>query len=221
MFTGLIEELGTVERIDEEALGRRIAVRASDIMSDTKIDDSISINGICLTVIDRRPGGFVVQAVQETVRKTTAGDWRLGTRVNLERALRADSRLGGHFVQGHVDDVVEVISVQRLPQDWLMTVRIGPSWSKYIIVHGSLALDGVSLTVARWQAPVATVSLIPHTLQHTSLGDRRPGDKLNLEVDILGKYVESLLAPARGPAMLDEQSLQTMGYTTRDRQKSP
>lgn len=211
MFTGLIEEIGVIERISEEQGGRRLTIHAPQILQDVKIDDSISISGVCLTVVAVAAQSLCVQAVPETLRKTTVGECHVGTRVNLERALRADSRLGGHFVQGHVDSVVPVAGVESGPNEWLLSVTLPPAFAKYVILHGSIALDGVSLTVARLRAPTATISLIPHTLHNTTLGDRHPGDKMNLEVDVLGKYIESLCAPLRRP--LDENRLSAWGYS--------
>jgi len=218
MFTGLIEEVGIIERVDEPGNGRRLHIRASNILQDLKVDDSISINGVCLTAIEVNKDYFSVQAVAETLRKTTVGEWRTGTRVNLERALRADSRLGGHFVQGHVDAVAQVSNVESRPNEWLLSVRVPSNLTRYVILHGSIALDGVSLTVARWLSPIATVSLISHTLQKTTLGDRRVGDGVNLEVDMLAKYVESLFAPERGG--LNEEKLNAMDYVPRDRNRN-
>jgi len=213
MFTGLIEEIGDVTRIDEKSNGRRLLIRAQEIMRDLKIDDSVSINGVCLTAVAVERQHFAVDAVAETLRKTTLGEWRIGTRVNLERALRADSRLGGHFVQGHVDSVATVSEVQTQHNEWLMTIIVPQHVRKYVILHGSIAIDGVSLTVARLTASLATVSLIPHTLKKTTLADRRDGDKVNLEVDILGKYLESIFASNKHE--LDENKLAAFGYTSR------
>lgn len=212
MFTGLIEDVGTVTRLTEER-GRRLTINAPQILAGLKVDDSISIDGVCLTIVAVETQGFSVQAVPETLSKTTVGEWRVGSRVNLERALAAGSRLGGHFVLGHVDSVVAVTAVESLPDESLLSVSIPPAFVKYVIVHGSIALDGVSLTVARWQSPLATVSLIPHTLRRTTLGDRRRGDLINLEADVLGKYVESLWAGSR--STLHEDRLRAWGYPVR------
>ncbi len=226
MFTGLIEEIGVIERIEEQGNSRRVLVRAPQVLQDLKVDDSVSINGVCLTVVERDAHRFAVQAVAETLRKTTIGEWRAGTRVNLERALRADSRLGGHFVQGHVDAVAAVSHVESRPNEWLLSVNIPANLDRYVILHGSITLDGVSLTLARWprsasfstfgrgaeQAPIATVSLIPHTLEKTTLGERRVGDQVNLEVDVLAKYIESLFSPPMNE--LSEEKLKTMGYVS-------
>jgi len=212
MFTGLIEEIGFVGRVDEKQNGKRLLIHAALIMQDLKIDDSISINGVCLTAVAVDKNQFAVDVIAETLRKTSIGEWRTSTRVNLERALRADSRLGGHFVQGHVDAVASISEVQSHQNEWLLTLEVPQHLRKYVILHGSIALDGVSLTVARWQPPLATVALIPHTLKKTTLSERRAGDKINLEVDILGKYVESILFSDE-PG-LDESKLKSMGYVS-------
>lgn len=210
MFTGIIEEIGTITHVAEERRGRLLTIATVERFADLNVDHSISFNGVCLTIVAVQANGFRVQVVPETLRKTTAGEWRVGTRINLERALRADSRLGGHFVQGHVDAVADVAGVDSAPDDWLLSVKVPPAFVRYVVLHGSVALDGVSLTVARWRAPLATVALILHTRRHTTLSDRRPGDRLNLEVDVLGKYVESLLAqPQR---TLSEERLRQWGY---------
>jgi riboflavin synthase len=213
MFTGLIEEIGVVERVEEEQNGRRLLIHAERMMQDLKVDDSISINGVCLTAVLVNKERFAVDVIAETRRKTTIGEWRMGTRVNLERALRADSRLGGHFVQGHVDAVALITDVESHQNEWLLTLEVPQHLKKYVIQHGAITLDGVSLTVARWQTPLATVALIPHTLEKTTLRERRSGDKINLEVDILGKYVESILSSSE-PG-LDEHKLKSMGYVSR------
>ena len=210
MFTGLIEEIGVVERVEEKQNGRGLLIHAALIMQDLKIDDSISINGVCLTVVAVDKNQFAVDVIAETLRKTSIGEWRAGTRVNLERALRADNRLGGHFVQGHIDAVASISEVQSHQNEWLLTLEVPKHLRKYVILHGSIALDGVSLTVARWQRPLATVALIPHTLERTTLSERRTNDKINVEVDILGKYVESILSSDE-PG-LDESKLKSMGY---------
>lgn len=212
MFTGLIEEIGVVERVEEKQRGRRLLIHAASIMQDLKIDDSISINGVCLTAVAVDKNQFAVEVIAETLRKTSIGEWRAGTRVNLERALRADSRLGGHFVQGHIDALASIHEVQSLQHEFLLIVEVPERLKKYVIEHGSITLDGVSLTVARWHSPQATVALIPHTLKRTTLLERRAGDKINLEVDILGKYVESILS-SNEPG-LDENKLNSMGYVS-------
>ncbi len=212
MFTGLIEEIGVVERVEEKQRGRRLLIHAASIMQDLKIDDSISINGVCLTAVAVDKNQFAVEVIAETLRKTSIGEWRAGTRVNLERALRADSRLGGHFVQGHIDALASIHEVQSLQHEFLLIVEVPERLKKYVIEHGSITLDGVSLTVARWHPPLATVALIPHTLKQTTLSERRMGDKINLEVDILGKYVESILS-SNEPG-LDENKLNSMGYVS-------
>jgi riboflavin synthase len=201
MFTGLVEEIGQI--IAMESVGstsRRLTIRAAKILEAAKIDDSICVSGVCLTAVAVSESTFQVQAVEETLRKTTLGNLRAGSRVNLERALRPMDRMGGHFVQGHVDGIARIVDFIPQAAGKLMIVEFPTAareMLRYIIPHGSIALDGVSLTVARLEDIRITIALIPHTLSQTTLGERRVGDWLNVETDLLGKYIERLLnAPA-------------------------
>lgn len=193
MFTGLVEEIGTVERISPMGGGKRIAVKAQKVLEDAEIDDSIAINGVCQTVTSRSAASFEVVAVEETVRKTAFRTMKPGDRVNLERALRLSDRLGGHIVQGHVDCVGKIMSVAPEGAGTLYKVSFPAEFSKYVVPVGSICVDGVSLTAARVEGASFTVSVIPHTRDATTLSLRKSGDEVNLEFDILGKYVEKLL----------------------------
>jgi riboflavin synthase len=211
MFTGLVEEIGKVAAVESFGASRRFMIRAEKILGDLKIDDSICVSGVCLTVVARSENAFQVQAVDETLRKTTLGNWRAGSRVNLERALRPTDRLGGHFVQGHVDGVALLVDLMPQAAGKLMVVELSRNLARYVIPHGSIALDGVSLTVARLEEPRITIALIPHTLEQTTLGERLVGDWLNVENDVLGKYVERLFVP-RSEGDLTTEKLITWGY---------
>jgi riboflavin synthase len=195
MFTGIVEELGTVEALERQSDAVRLTVRATTVLEDAGLGDSISVNGVCLTVAERTDETWTADVMAETLDKTGLGALAAGDRVNLERAVTAGTRLGGHLVQGHVDAVGRV--VRRDPGDhWdVVTVSLPPALAPYLVDKGSITVDGVSLTVVstsldpRTGEAAFTVSLIPETLQRTTLGFRAPGDAVNLEVDVIGKYV--------------------------------
>ena len=193
MFTGLVEEIGQLAAVESLGTSRRFTIRAKKILDDAKIDDSICVSGVCLTVVARSENTLQVQAVDETLRKTTLGNLQQNHLVNLERALRPTDRLGGHFVQGHVDGIAPIVNLIPQAAGQLMVVELSKDLWRYIIPHGSITLDGVSLTVARLDELRITLALIPHTLAQTTLGERRRGDWVNVETDLLGKYVERLL----------------------------
>jgi len=193
MFTGLVEEIGQLAAVESFGTSRRFTIRAKKILDDAKIDDSICVSGVCLTVVARSENTFQVQAVDETLRKTTLGNLRQKHLVNLERALCPTDRLGGHFVQGHIDGTAPIVDLIPQAAGQLMVIELSQDLWRYVIPHGSITLDGVSLTVARLDEPRITLALIPHTLAQTTLGERRRGDWVNVETDLLGKYVERLL----------------------------
>ena len=186
MFTGLVEERGRVAGRH----GHRLRVHADLVVEDAKVGDSVAVNGCCLTVVDLGPGELAFDVVDETFVRTTLGDLAAGDPVNLERPVRPSDRLGGHIVQGHVDAVGEVVT--PAPD---LYVRTDPALLRYVVEKGSIAVDGISLTVVEARADGFTVAVIPHTAEVTTLGVRRPGDRVNLEVDLMAKYAEKLLAP--------------------------
>jgi riboflavin synthase len=186
VFTGLVEELGRVSGRD----GARLRVAAELIVEDAKVGDSVAVSGCCLTVVDVRPRELAFDVVDETFARTSLGDLTEGDLVNLERPVRPSDRLGGHIVQGHVDAVGEVVT--PAPD---LYVRTDPALLRYVVEKGSIAVDGISLTVVEDRADGFTVAVIPHTAEVTTLGARRPGDRVNLEVDLMAKYAEKLLAP--------------------------
>ncbi len=198
MFTGIVEELGTVAAVEDQGDAIRLRIRASSVLEDAALGDSISVNGCCLTVAERDADTWTADVMQETLDKTSLSGVRPGDRVNLERAVTADKRLGGHIVQGHVDGVGTVVS--RVPSEHWEVVEISlpaddrGGLGRYLVDKGSITVDGVSLTVVAAKDDTFTVSLIPETLDRTTLGARRPGDRVNLEADILAKHVEKLLA---------------------------
>jgi riboflavin synthase len=191
MFTGIVEERGTVVLAPEGRSGGRLAVRAPKVFEDAEIGTSLSVDGVCLTVVHREGGVLAFDLAPETLSRTTLGGVRPGDHVNLERPVTLATRLGGHLVQGHVDGVGEVDAVEA--DSGSMRIRLPEGLSRYVVEKGSMAVDGVSLTVAGVENGTFTVALVPHTLAATTLGERRPGARVNLEVDVLSKYVEKLL----------------------------
>jgi len=200
MFTGIVEAAGTVESLGLTAEGGKLRVRVpAEIAGGLAISNSIAVNGCCLTVVELRDGVFAADLSGETLRRAAFGEIRSGARVNLERPLRAGAELGGHFVQGHVDGVGRVAALTPegpadAPKAWTYSVRVPAELHRYVAMKGSIALDGISLTVAGWRDGVADVAVIPYTFEHTSLRDARLGDAVNIECDVLAKYVERLLA---------------------------
>ncbi len=193
MFTGIVETIGTVTAIEASGDLTRLIVEAAPIVEGVVIGDSIAVDGGCLTVISLDNGCLSFEAVRETMERTSLVDLTVGCRVNLERALRAGDRLDGHIVQGHVDGVGTVGELVHTGHDVRLQIDCGPEIADGLIEKGSIAIDGVSLTVTAVSPSGFDVALIPHTLEVTTLGDRQPGDKVNLEADVLGKYVKRYL----------------------------
>ncbi|RMD87871.1 MAG: riboflavin synthase [Calditrichaeota bacterium] len=212
MFSGIIEEIGRIERVNKSSRGLRLSISGQEVLKDLAIDDSIAVSGVCLTVVDRDEHTFHVEAVQETLQRTTLGTLKVGDRVNLERALRLSDRLGGHFVQGHVDGVGKVVGFQDQLGGKLLAVQLPENLMKYVIEKGSIAVDGVSLTVVRVAGNTITIALIPHTLDKTTLGTLQVGDRVNIEVDLIGKYIENLLAKSSEQKTINENWLKNLGY---------
>jgi riboflavin synthase len=198
MFTGIVQEIGTVAGITHRAGGVAIAVRGPDCGRELHVDDSVAINGVCQTVVRSAGEVFEVEAVEETLKKTTLGALQNGGRVNLELALRMGDRLGGHLVQGHVDCVGDVAGVEKRAMSWMVRVTFPGEFARYVIPVGSIAVDGISLTVASVEGNAFVVSVIPHTLEKTTLAAIAPGVKVNLEFDVVGKYIEKLVAGGAG-----------------------
>ncbi|HUQ99277.1 MAG TPA: riboflavin synthase [Gemmatimonadaceae bacterium] len=202
MFTGLIELVGEVERVTQTAAGRELRIRAA--FPDLAAGESISVNGACLTVRDFGQGWFDVAAVTTTLDRTTIGDWAVGTPVNLERALRATDRMGGHIVQGHVDCVGRIVAREQAGDALLLDVSVPAELHPLFAPHGSITVDGVSLTVNDLRPSGVQVSLIEYTLRHTTLGQLQPGSRVHVEVDVIAKQVRRILEPyLRGLAGID------------------
>ncbi len=194
MFTGIIEELGTLASIEPRGEGARLRVACKLVVEDAFEGASIAVNGVCLTALDISAEGFSADIAPETMRRTNLGDLTPGARVNLERPVQAMGRLGGHVVQGHVDGTGVFEELKELGNgNWWLRIRVPESLDRYIVEKGSIAIDGISLTVAAIAERMLSVTIIPHTYSHTSLGAHKPGARVNLETDILAKYVEKLL----------------------------
>lgn len=203
MFTGIIEAAGKIDALDRGEKGGRLRVNlagAAEIAAQTKLGDSIGVNGCCLTVAEFSADHFSADLSGETLRRTAFGEMKPGNLVNLERPLAAGARLGGHFVQGHVDGIGRVTCLAPEGDNWRLSVRVPEDLRRYVAEKGSIAIDGISLTVARWQDGVADFAIIPFTYEHTDIRALSPNDAVNLECDILAKYVESLLEPRKGHA---------------------
>jgi len=200
MFTGIVEELGTVAQVVDQGDAVRLTVEASTVLEGTGLGDSISVNGCCLTVAARDGETFTADVMRETLDKTSLGVLEPGSRVNLERAVTAQTRLGGHIVQGHVDGTGQVL--RRTPSEhWeLVEISLPGELARYLVDKGSITVDGISLTVVTAGPASFTVSLIPETLARTTLGVKQEGDPVNLEVDVIAKYVERLITHQKDPA---------------------
>lgn len=206
MFTGIVEGTGTVAALAAAAdgSGARLEVEASWLAGELRLGESVAVNGCCVTVAEPAAAGFAADLVAETLRRTALGGLAAGARVNLERPLALGGRLGGHLVQGHVDGVAKLLDRAPVGDGEEVRIELPPDLERYVVEKGSIAVDGVSLTVAGVGPGWFSVALVPHTLEVTTLGDRRPGDPVQLEVDVVAKYVERLVAPTRAGA--DEPS---------------
>ncbi len=198
MFTGLVEETGTLILLDRSDLGARLSVRAPLVSSDVAIGDSIAINGCCLTVVMREGETLAFDLLAETLARTNLGDLGIGASVNLERALAATARLGGHFVQGHIDCTSGVLAFEPRGADHRLEIALPAEFAHLVAFKGSIAIDGISLTVAEVRAESFVVWIIPHTLAQTNLRARRAGERVNLEFDLLAKYLDRMLAVRAG-----------------------
>jgi riboflavin synthase len=210
MFTGIIEHFGTIDSLSQNSDGGRVTIHAPTLAAKLTIANSIAVNGCCLTIVSIDDDRFSADLSGETIRKTSfgasTGALKKGMRVNLEQPLTAGEEFGGHFVLGHVDGTGEVAHLRKEGESWSYGVRVAEDFARYIVPKGSITIDGISLTVADWHDRIAEVTVIPYTYEHTNIRDRRPGDAVNLEGDILGKYVERYLE-ARGSAKTTKISL--------------
>jgi len=213
MFTGIIEELGTVASMTTRPAGARITVRCKTVLSDASEGVSIAVNGVCLTALDIRPDSFSADVAPETLRRTNLGALAAGSRVNLERPLSPTGRLSGHIVQGHVDGTGELLGLEALgDENWWLRVRVPAELDPFLVFKGSIAIDGISLTIAALEADVLSVTIIPHTFRHTTLGGYQPGARVNIECDVLAKHVAKLLRKVELKNPLTVEKLREQGF---------
>lgn len=198
MFTGIIEEIGSIAVIISRQNLKQIEIKAKRVLEGLKIGDSVAVSGVCLTVVKINPASFVVEVSSETLSCSTFSSAKVGDKVNLERAVPANARLGGHIVQGHVDGIGEVKKAEHRVQNTELRINIPEQLCKYVVEKGSIAIDGISLTVAKIEGKVVMLAVIPHTLKNTTLKDKKPGSKVNIEVDVMGKYAENFQKGQKG-----------------------
>jgi riboflavin synthase len=193
MFTGIIEHMGTVESLAASTEGGRLTIHAPTVAGKLAVSNSIAVDGCCLTVVALDNERFSADLSGETLRKTSIGEWKAGTPVNLEQPLTAGKEFGGHFVLGHVDTVGRAVRIEPEGENWWYGVEVPESFARYIVPQGSISIDGISLTVARWNGRVAETAIIPYTWEHTNIRGKKIGEAVNLEGDVLGKYVARYL----------------------------
>jgi riboflavin synthase len=195
MFTGIIEELGSVRSIEERGENARLVISARVVTEGTKHGDSISVNGVCLTALDIEPDSFAADVSKETLQRSTLGSLKAGAPVNLERAVTPATRLGGHIVQGHVDARGQFVNVENHGESWTVRIAYPKEIARYLVFKGSVAVEGISLTIAGLTNDYFEIAIIPKTWEVTNLSHLKPGDNVNIEVDIIGKYIEKLVNP--------------------------
>lgn len=207
MFTGIVEEIGRVQRVQQSGESIVMEINASKVLEDVQLGDSISINGVCLTVTSYSDSIFSVDIMPETFRATGLRELSPNDRVNLERAMAANGRFGGHFVSGHVDGIGEIVQIEQVDNAWYYDLKISPELMVYFVEKGSVSVDGTSLTVFKLTDSLLTISLIPHTVVATVLGGKRVGDTVNIECDMLGKYIMKYLGRSTNTASQGSGSL--------------
>lgn len=205
MFTGIIEEVGTITSIRQQGENRRITIAARNTPKELGTGNSVAVSGVCLTALDIKPDSFCADLAPETWVRTSFSRIHEGAQVNLELPMKADGRFGGHVVQGHVDGVGKLISFDRIAdsENWWLQIEIPPDVEKYTVFKGSISIEGISLTVAKLESTRCTVAIIPHTVEMTNLKSLKPGDPVNLEADLIAKYVEKMMHPAESPITLE------------------
>jgi len=215
MFTGIIEHVGTVESLRVDTEGGRLTIHSADVAPQLAIANSIAVNGCCLTVVELDAERFSADLSGETIRKTSIDEWKAGALVNLEHPMTAGKEFGGHFVLGHVDTIGRVTRLEPEGENWWYGVEVPKPFARYVVPQGSIAIDGISLTVARWNGRIAEIAIIPFTYEHTNVRARKIGDAVNLEGDVLGKYVERYLevrAGAKPASNLTVEQLVAQGF---------
>lgn len=211
MFTGIIEEIGEVIAVRNITDQIEMKIQAHKILEDLKVSDSISVDGVCQTVVDREDQEFKIQAVGETLTKTTMGNFRPGRKVNLERSLRLDSRLGGHFVQGHINGIGSILKIIKRSDNYYFEISIPESLLKYCAPEGSIAIDGISLTIAQLKNNIIGISVIPYTFKQTTLNFKKTGHYVNIETDVLARQLEQLISK-KEKSDLSMEKLINWGY---------
>jgi len=214
MFTGIIEEVGRVARIEQRGENRRINIAAENVSKELKAGDSVAVSGVCLTALDIKPGSFGADLAPETWVRTSFSRMEEGALVNLELAMKADGRFGGHIVQGHVDGVGKLIALERIAdsENWWLRLELPSEVEKYTVYKGSLSIEGISLTVAELEGGVCTIAIIPHTVEMTNLNSLKPGDPVNLEADLIAKYVEKMMTGEPAESTLTVEELVRQGF---------
>lgn len=214
MFTGIIEEVGRVARIDQKGENRRITIEATNTPKELKTGNSVAVSGVCLTALDIRPGSFCADLAPETWVRTSFSRIDEGALVNLELPMKADGRFGGHIVQGHVDGVGKLIAFDRIPdsENWWLHIELPRELDRYVVYKGSISIEGISLTVAQIEDRRCTVAIIPHTVEMTNLNSLRAGDPVNLETDLIAKYVEKMMKGESGQSAITLENLVSQGF---------
>ena len=219
MFTGIIEEVGKVVRIEQRGENRRITIDAASVSGELKTGDSVAVSGVCLTALNINPKSFSADLAPETWARTSFSRIHEGALVNLELPMQANGRFGGHIVQGHVDGVGKLIELERIAnsENWWLHIQMPPEIEKYTVFKGSVSIEGISLTVARLEQNICTVAIIPHTVERTNLGSLHPGDPVNLEADLIAKYVEKMMngrsaSSSPTPSSLTVEELVRQGF---------
>lgn len=214
MFTGIVEEVGRVARLEQKGENRRITIEARNTPKELKTGNSVAVSGVCLTALDIRPNSFCADLAPETWIRTSFSRIQEGAQVNLELPMKADGRFGGHIVQGHVDGTGKLIGFDRIPdsENWWLHIQLPKDLDKYVVYKGSIAIEGISLTVATLQDRVCTVAIIPHTVELTNLSSLKPGDPVNLETDLIAKYVEKMMHGESSNSSLTVEELVRQGF---------
>jgi len=214
MFTGIIEEVGKVVKIEQRGENRRITIAAENTPKELKPGDSVAVSGVCLTALDIKPRSFCADLAPETWARTSFSRMHEGALVNLELPMKADGRFGGHIVQGHVDGVGKLIELERIADsdNWWLRIELPSEIEKYTVFKGSISIEGISLTVAKLEENVCTVAIIPHTVEMTNLGSLKPGDPVNLEADLIAKYVEKMTKRDATASSLTVEELVRQGF---------
>ena len=212
MFTGIVEELARIKTIIPKGEGMRFTIAAKAVMDDLEIGDSISVNGVCLTVINRTKDSFSMDLIEETLNTSNLVELKEGDYVNLERAMKVSDRFGGHIVQGHIETLGVILEKRIKDDETIISIGLDPEWMRYCITKGSIALDGVSLTIMAINGNIVDIALIPHTLDNTTLGIKGKSDTLNIETDIIGKYIDRLLTFEADDTEIDSNILKAIRH---------